>query len=193
MTHSFHDTEKWSKIFEDEKRDEYQKPQELFKALGISESATIADIGAGTGYFPVRFAKIVPKGHVFAIDIQPNMVKYLQERVEKEGISNITCLLGNTQSPEIPQKVDIIFSSTVYHHIEQRPDYFRRLKDKLNTNGRVVIVDWKKGDFPIGPPDSGKVSQQQIIDEMKGGGYSLVEEVDLQIPYHYNLIFVPSS
>src|SRR6185436_9668589 len=86
--HTFGDAEKWSKVFDDPQRDAWQKPHEVIKALALKPDAVTADIGAGTGYFAVRLAHMVPQGRVYAVDTEPDMVRHLAERAKKNGIKN---------------------------------------------------------------------------------------------------------
>ncbi|MBI2226091.1 MAG: methyltransferase domain-containing protein [Betaproteobacteria bacterium] len=84
--HSFGGAEQWAQIFDDPKRDAWQKPHEVIQALALKPDAVIADIGSGTGYFSARFANMVPKGRVYGVDTEPDMVKYLAERAKREGL-----------------------------------------------------------------------------------------------------------
>src|SRR5688572_28419135 len=78
--HGFGDAEKWAKVFDDPERDAWQKPHEVIQALALKPDAIVADIGAGTGYFSVRFARMLPNGRVYGVDTEPGMVKHLAER-----------------------------------------------------------------------------------------------------------------
>jgi SAM-dependent methyltransferase len=89
-------------------------------------------------------------------------------------------------------EVDVIFMCNVYHHIENRPAYFARLKEKLKPNGIFCDLDWKKGDLPIGPNDKIKLAEEEVIAEMALAGYRLQSRPNLTGPYHYLLIFSPN-
>src|SRR3954466_6089769 len=78
--HSFGDAEKWAHVFDDPKRDEWQKPHEVIQALHLKPDAIVADLGAGTGYFAARLASMLGKGRVYAVDVEPDMVKHLAKR-----------------------------------------------------------------------------------------------------------------
>src|SRR5689334_24072709 len=84
--HSFGDAEKWAQIFDDPKRDAWQKPHEVIQALALKPDAVVADIGAGTGYFSARVANMLPKGRVYAVDTEPDMVKHLKEQAKRERL-----------------------------------------------------------------------------------------------------------
>src|SRR3954447_13389512 len=87
--HSFGDAEKWSHVFDDPERDAWQKPHEVIRALELKPDAAVADLGAGTGYFAARLANMVPKGAVYAADVEPEMVKYLGERAKREAVKTL--------------------------------------------------------------------------------------------------------
>src|SRR4026209_2934107 len=86
--HKFSGAEHWAKVFDDPERDKWQKPHEVITALRLAPDQSVADIGAGTGYFAVRFAHMLPQGRVYAVDVEPDMVKYLGERAKKENLAN---------------------------------------------------------------------------------------------------------
>ena len=129
--HSFGGAEHWAQIFDDPKRDAWQKPHEVIQALALKPDAVIADIGSGTGYFSARFANMVPKGRVYGVDTEPDMVKYLSERAKREGLNNITAVTGAPDDPRLPEKADLIILVDVYHHVENRENYFRQLQKSL--------------------------------------------------------------
>jgi cyclopropane fatty-acyl-phospholipid synthase-like methyltransferase len=189
--HRFQDAKKWAKVFERKDRDKWQKPDLVIKRLGIKRTDDIADIGSATGYFPIRLAKVATKGNVYGIDIEPTLVEFLNERATHEKISNLISLLGTPHNPLIPKPVDVILTVDTYHHISKRVDYFHNLKKSLKKNGRLVIIDFKQGDFPVGPKDAMKIPQAQVIEELKKAGFSLKESHDI-LPYQFILVFVAS-
>ena len=186
--HRFVDAEKWAKRFENPERDKWQKPDSVIAALSLKGNEIVVDIGSATGYFPIRFAKMVTDGKVYGIDIEETMVDYLNDRAKQEGILNLKSILGKPDNPLIPEDADIIFICDTYHHIENRVEYFSRLKNDFKPDGRLVIVDFVKGDIPVGPPDNMKLSEQVVISELSEAGYKLSQEVEL-LPYQYFLIF----
>src|SRR5688572_22391451 len=122
--HSFGDAEKWAHVFDDPKRDAWQKPHEVIQALALKPDAVIADIGSGTGYFAARFANMVPRGRVYGVDTEPDMVKYLSERAKREGLKNLTSVAGKPDDPRLPESADLIILVDVYHHVADRERYF---------------------------------------------------------------------
>jgi len=188
--HSFGGAEQWSQIFDDPKRDAWQKPHEVIQALALKPDAVVADIGSGTGYFSARFANMVPKGRVYGVDTEPDMVKYLSERAAREGLKNLKALKGEPDDPRLPEKADVIVLVDVYHHIEDRERYFRRLIGSLKPGGRVAIIDFRM-DSPDGPPRSARIPPERVKAEFKNAGYSIVAEHAF-LPHQYFLVFAPS-
>ena len=155
--------------------------------MELTPSSRVADIGAATGYFPVRIARVVPEGVVYGVDIEPTLVNFLNLRAHREGLTQLIGLVCSAEDPRIPEPVDVVLVCDTYHHIGGRVDYFRRLKASLRPGGRLVIVDFKKGDFPVGPDDDHKLSREQVTEELRLGGYEPSEQVELR--YQYVLVF----
>ncbi len=189
--HSFGGAEKWARIFDDPQRDAWQKPHEVIQALALKPDAVIADIGSGTGYFSARFAHMVPKGRVYGVDTEPDMVKYLADRAKREGLKNVIAVAGTPGDPRLPEKADLIILVDVFHHVEDRERYFRKLRDSLKPGGRVAIIDFRM-DSPEGPPKNARIAPDRVKTELKGAGYALVQEHAF-LPNQYFLIFQPTK
>jgi predicted methyltransferase len=185
--HSFAGSEQWAKVFDDPKRDAWQKPHEVIRALALKPDAVIADIGSGTGYFSMRFAHMVPKGRVYGVDTEPDMVKYLAERAKREGLGNVTALAATPGDPRLPEKVDLVILVDVYHHVENRERYFGKLRDSIKPGGRVAVIDFRMSS-PDGPPKSARIAPAQVMAEMKRAGYALDRAHDF-LPNQYFLVF----
>ena len=184
--HTFRDAEKWTHVFDDPARDAWQKPHEVIQALGLQ-----ADLGAGTGYFTARLANMLPRGRVYAVDIEPDMVRYVEARAKREGLGNVVAVQGEPDDPLLPEKVDLILLVDVYHHISDRASYFRRLRDALRPGGRVAVIDFKL-DSPAGPPRAARIAPATVRGEMKAAGYAETAAHSF-LPYQYFLIFRPAS
>lgn len=184
---SFDDAEKWSKKFDDPARDEWQKPDETIKALGISATDKIVDIGAGTGYFSLRIAKAYPDVIIYAADIEPSMIEYLQKQTDQRALSNHVPVLIDPQSLKLPSKVNLALVVDTYHHIDNRISYFSALKNHLLANGRVAIVDFTP-ESPEGPPADHRISKTDLQSELKEAGFVLDQEFSI-LPYQYFLTF----
>lgn len=189
--HGFSDAAKWSKMFDDPKRDEWQKPHELIQALALKPDAVVADIGAGTGYLAVRLAHMTPRGRVYGVDLEPDMVNYLRKRAAQAGIANLSAVLAAPGELRLPEKIDLAVLLDVYHHIDDRENYFRKLKASLKPDARVAIIDFRL-DSPQGPPVGARLAPELVRAEMTRAGYTLAQEHGF-LPYQYFLVFRPTG
>jgi len=188
--HTFSGAQHWAKVFDDPARDAWQKPHEVIQALALAPDSAVADIGSGTGYFAARLAHFVPRGRVYGVDIEPDMVKYLAERAKRDGLANVVAVPGLPDDPRLPAKVDLILMVDVVHHIADRKTYFRKLRGALNPGGRIAIIDFKeKG--PMGPPPGERISPARLRAELQQAGYAQVKEHGF-LPNQYFLVFQPS-
>ncbi len=160
-------------------RDGWQQPDRVVEALAVAPGARVADLGAGGGYFTFRLADAVgPDGLVFAIDVDPNMLEYLEERVRDEGIANVKVVEAAYDDARIPESgADLVLTVNTYHHISDRPVYFRQLAGSLRPGGRVAIIElddgsWFRRWF-------GHYTDADVIrSEMESAGYRLAAEHD---------------
>ena len=189
MEHRFDDPERYAKSFDDPARDGWQLPDRVIDALKLSPDASVADIGAGTGYFSVRLARAVPQGKVYAVDVEPSMLEYIRKRVAGAGLSNVETVRAGAGSPNLPKAVDVVLIVDTYHHLPARATYFRDLTKSLTPRGRVAIVDFRK-DSPEGPPPEFRFEADQIIDEMRLAGYAVEARHDF-LPRQHFLVFKP--
>lgn len=189
--HSFGGAERWAGVFDDPARDAWQKPHEVIQALKLAPDAVVADIGAGTGYFSVRLAHLLPRGRVIAVDLEPDMVKYLSERARKANLGNVTALLAAADDPKLPTAVDRVLMVDTYHHIDQREAYFRRVAGYLKPGGEVAIIDFTVSS-PVGPPVRARVAAATVKAEMLRAGFVLATEHRF-LPHQYFLVFRPQK
>ncbi|HET8550136.1 MAG TPA: class I SAM-dependent methyltransferase [Bryobacteraceae bacterium] len=177
----------YARILEDPKRDSWQKPDEVLRALNLRIDEIVADLGAGSGYFTRRLARAA--GKVYAVDIDPKLL----EIVSRDALPNVETVLATADDPKLPEAgVDTIFVCDVLHHIEGRPAYYQTLARALRPGGRIVIVDFQKKQLPVGPPVSMKLSDKEVIAEFGAAGFRLVHRHDF-LPYQYFLEFTKSN
>lgn len=182
-------------LLEDSERGEWQKPDEVIQALKLQNGQVVADIGAGSGYFTLRLARVVgPKGMVFALDTEEGMLDYLRQRLAKEEIPNAKTILVPPHDPLlIDDSLDLAFLCNVYHHIEDRQVYLRKLRKALKPDGRLAIVDfYKKEDIPVGPPMHMRLSEETVQKELQEAGLKVTEKLTF-LPYQYILIAQPTT
>jgi len=134
---------------------------------------------------------MTPQGRVYGVDTEPDMVKYLAERAKREGLNNITAVQAKPGDPRLPERADLIILVDVYHHVDNREQYFRRLQDSLKPGGRLAIIDFTM-ESPNGPPKSARIAPEQVKAEIARAGYTLAEEHGF-LPNQYFLIFKPGN
>lgn len=169
----------------------WQKPEKVVERLMIKPGSFIADIGSGSGYFSVLFAKASgAHGRVYAVDNDHEMVAYLEKRIAKEGYGTIKPVLSKPDDPMLPKAaVDLAFICNTYMFIDNREQYLMRLKDGLKKDGRLAIVSYNDGDIPDAPPVHKRVSREKTIQEAQQAGFVLDAEYFF-LPYQHFLLFV---
>jgi ubiquinone/menaquinone biosynthesis C-methylase UbiE len=191
QVHRLHtDPKAYMAALEDPKRDAYQRPHDVTEALGIKEGETIADIGAGTGYFSFRLAHHVgSRGRVYAVDVSPDMILAINRRIRDTGAANVVSVLAPPDDPLLPDaSVDRFFFCDVWHHVEDQPKYLALMKKVLKPGGQVVMIDFHKKDLPVGPPVSMKIAREDLVRQMEQHGFTLSKEHTF-LPYQYFLVF----
>jgi len=187
----FDDAAYWSKVFDDPKRDDWQHPERLVAALSLAPGMSVADLGAGTGYFSGRLSAAVgPDGVVFAVEVEPNLVAHLRDRAEREKTPNVVPVLASANNPRLPAlSVDLALFVDAYHHVDGRRDYLKVLRRSLKPHARVAIVEWKPGPRPFGPKEEDhKIPREQVAREMTAAGFEAIPVPDL-LPHQYFVMF----
>ena len=176
-------SDEYAKVLEDPSRDEWQKPHDVIMALNLKATDSVADIGAGTGYFARRFANHA--GKVYAVDIDEKLLAI----AAKNAPPSLQTILSVPDDPRLlPQSVDVVFFCDVLHHIESRPAYYAKLAKALKPGGRIVVIDFHKKDLPVGPPPSMKLSEQEVAAELNQAGFVVTQRLDI-LPYQYFVVF----
>ena len=188
LVHRFTDPQRWSKRFDDPARDAWQKPADVVSAMRITPGMTIADIGAGTGYFESYLSRAAgPTGVVLAVDIEPEMVRWLQDRGAREHWGNVHAQLADTADPNLPAgRVDRVLIVDTWHHIPGRPAYASKLRSALAPGGTITIVEFTL-DSPEGPPKAHRLAPAALIEELRGAGFT-AEPVEAGLPYQYIVV-----
>ncbi len=173
----------YAKVLEDPSRDAWQKPHDVIMGLALKKTEVVADIGAGTGYFSRRLARHAAT--VFAVDID---VKLL-EIAGKNKPDNLKLVHARMDDPTLaPASVDTIFICDVWHHVDGRPAYLQKLKKALKPGGRIVVIDFKEGKLPVGPPPSMKITEKDLTAEFAAAGFKVSRRHDV-LPHQYFLEF----
>jgi 2-polyprenyl-3-methyl-5-hydroxy-6-metoxy-1,4-benzoquinol methylase len=171
--------------FEESSRAEWQKPDQVIASLGSLDGKTVADIGTGSGYFAFPIAKKAAK--VIAIDIDQRFLDYIEHKKQTQKIgANIEARLTVPDSAGLkPLEADVVLIVNTFHHIENRVEYLRKLRDGLRKGGMLVIVDFKKEKTEVGPPLEFRFSEDQVQSELKAAGYTVVSTDKETLPYQY--------
>jgi ubiquinone/menaquinone biosynthesis C-methylase UbiE len=178
-------------IYEGFGRDDWQQPDEVISLLGIGPGTTVADVGAGGGYFTFRFADAVgDTGRVYAVDVDDSMIEYLEERAADEKRTNVRVIRGGFEDPMLPDgEIDVLFTCNTYHHIEDRVAYFGNVKQDLAPDGKVAIIDLIDGDGLI---IRGHATDKAVVlEEMEAAGYRLTHDHALERQNF--LVFAPKG
>jgi SAM-dependent methyltransferase len=183
--HDFSDVARFAAIFDDPERDAWQRPAEVSALLLIEPGMTVADLGAGTGYFAPHLASAVgPSGHVLALDTEPNMVEHMRERVREAGLPNVEPRVVAPDDPGLaPGSADRVLIVDTWHHIEARDAYAAKLREALRPGGFVLVVDFTR-ESPHGPPPGMRLDAETVSAELRAGGLD-VELVEETLPYQY--------
>jgi predicted methyltransferase len=179
-------------LLESPDRDAWQKPDQIMDALGIADGSTVADIGAGAGWFTIILARRVgPNGTVYAEDVQRQMLEAIRRRVSREGLLNVQGRLGTTTDPRLPERaIDAILVVDMYSEVDvdDRVTFLRNLARALKPNGRIGIVNYKPGEGGPGPsPTEGvRVESTAVEADAQAAGLRVLSRENL--PFQYLLV-----
>lgn len=172
-------------------REQTEMPDRLLDALQIKPGMTVADVGAGIGYFSWRIARRVgPEGRVLAVEIQPEMLERLGVEMRKRDISNVRSILGTPLDPNLPaRKVDLALMVDVYHEFRHPEAMVAKIRQSLKDDGRMVLVEYRGEDptVPIRPEH--KMTARQVLLEILPMGFRLQSRLDF-LPWQHVFVFV---
>ncbi len=192
MNHS--SFEKLSASFESPEREKWQKPDEVVRQLVRQSSSKslsglkVADLGSGTGYFTFRI--LDENAKVTALDADERFLQFIQKKAESHPKKNNLSVrkIPYTSAELKPDETDILISVNVYHHIEDRVQYFSEIRKALRKNGFICIIDFKEGKLPIhSPPESMRISREKTINELEQAGFKVSVD-DKTLDYQYIFI-----
>ena len=177
-------------ILEAEDRETWQNPEEILESIELKHDYVAADLGCGSGFFSLPLSRKVKK--VYGIDIQKEMLEFLEQKIHQQKISNIKPLLS--EENEIPlenHSVDLLISVNTLHEFRDREQMIGEMRRVLRPEGKVVIVDFKKEDTGFGPPVAIRVSEEQAKHLFEKKDLAVLKSRDLK--YHYLIVFRRSS
>jgi len=168
-----------AEMFNRKASDPRNKPDQILEALELRQGQNVADIGAGGGYFCLRFAESVGrKGKVYAVDTNLGFLEFIENNVKERGLDNVEAILAAGEDLALPEgSLDLIFMRNVYHHLTNRVEYFRKLRRFLKPEGRIAIIEYKRADpFSFRGIFGHYVPREIIIEEMREAGYRVKQE-----------------
>lgn len=169
----------------------WQKPELVMNLLGDLENKTVADIGAGTGFFALRLTPYAKK--VIAVDIDPRFINFLDSLkvrvLEPEIQSRLETRLATPDDPRLnPGEADIVLIVNTYMYVKNRVDYLKNLREGISPGGTLLIIDFKKKRTPVGPPSDIRIPLFQVEEELYEAGYKNIQTNDTALDYQYIII-----
>ena len=175
-------------------RDEREREERcsmMLANLGLKNGMTVCDMGCGNGFHTLKIAELIGEsgGSVFAVDVQPMMLKLLRDRMEEQGAENIVPILGSFHNPHLPaNSIDMILLVDVYHEFSHPVHMLSAMKKSLKKNGLLALVEFRAEDESVPIKPLHKMSKQQIDKEMTANGFKLVKEFD-RLPWQHMMFY----
>lgn len=162
----------------------------LLKNLNLKPGMNIADIGAGSGYYSSLLSKRIGNGKVFAVDVEPQMIAYLNERIKQEELPNIITVLGSETSASLPSSsMDMMLLVDVYHEFSFPYEMSTSMFKALKPNGKLVLVEFRAEDASVPIKEIHKMSESQAVKELKMAGFVLEKNIN-NLPWQHCMIFI---
>jgi predicted methyltransferase len=158
---------------EREDRETTEQPEHVLDVLGLREGWTVADVGAGSGYFTVRMAKrVAPRGRVFATDLQPEMLSLLGEKVKALKLTNVVPVLATESDAKLPRaQLDLVLMVDVYHELPRPVETLAQIRAALRPDGRLALVEYRAEDPKVQIKEEHKMTLPQIQKELGANGF----------------------
>ena len=161
----------------------------VVETLALKGDEKTADVGAGSGYFSLRFASALPRGRVYAIDVDPAMIHHIRHRAMANTIDNVEVILASPDDPKVPQDAEIVFICDVLHHVENQSGWLKKIHGKVKKGARLILIEYKEGDLPEGPPEWMKMSPKEVTSNALGAGFTHVSTDNDLLPYQTVFVF----
>lgn len=171
-------------------REKEEAPAKAIAALGIKPGQTVADIGAGSGYYTVRLAEAVGEnGRVFASDIQPEMLALVERKVKARSLANVSLVLGAEEYTRLPDgAIDLALMVDVYHELARPQAFLRSVRRALRNSGRLVLIEFRKEDPAVPVREEHKMSVREARLELEAEGFKLDRVIDV-LPWQHIFVF----
>lgn len=186
------DFKRWVATFEHPRREVFALRKEVLAQLDLQPGMAVADIGAGTGFYTLLFARAVgPRGVAYAVDISRGFVENILRRAQAQGLANVAGVVNSAGSSGLaPGSVDLVFICDTYHHFEEPRAVLDSLRRALRPGGRLVIIDYRRkpGESSRWVLEHVRAGRDQVIREVQAAGFELVAEPRL-LRENYFLVF----
>ena len=174
---------------EREEREMEENTSQLLKNLAVKPGMVVADIGAGSGYHSTLLSKMVGNGKVYAVDIEPEMIAYLNERIKQEKLSRIVPVLSTEKNVALPENsVDIILLVDVYHEFSFPYEMALSMRSALKPGGKLVLVEFRTEDPTVPIKTIHKMSERQSVKELKAAGFIFEQNIST-LPWQHCMVF----
>lgn len=158
-------------------------------SLPLKNNSIVADIGAGSGFYTFRVAQRIPKGKIYAVEIQDEAITFLKKKASDDRYANVTVIKGNEQSPNLPaNSIDLAFMVDVYHELQYPAAYLSALKKALKPNGQLLLLEYKAEDPAVAIKPEHKMSVRQVEKELLANGFKLIKNGTF-LPLQHFLLF----
>jgi ubiquinone/menaquinone biosynthesis C-methylase UbiE len=173
-----------------EEREREEQPEKAIAQLNLKPGMMVGDVGAGTGYYSIRMAKLIaPSGVVYANDIQPGMLEKLHERAAAANVANIVTVLGSEADPKLPEgKLDLVIMVDVYHELSRPQRMLEEIRGSLKPGGRLVLLEYRKEDPSVPIRSEHKMSVDEVKAEVTPEGFRFEKVVD-KLPWQHIIFF----
>ena len=166
-----------------------EMPDEVVANMGLEPDHVVADIGAGSGYFSFRIAKLVPQGKVFAVDIQPEMLALIENQKREDNVTNIEGVLGAVDNPNLaPNSIDAAIMVDAYHEFDHPFEMIDGIYKALRPGGRIFFLEYRGEDDSVPIRPLHKMTEEQVVKEMSVFGLEWTDTLDF-LPWQHMMIF----
>lgn len=171
-------------------REAEENTSTLLKNMEIKAGDTIADIGAGSGYHVFKMAALANEGHIYAVDIQDEMLTVIQHKKNETGVAHISTVKGGVKSVNLAENtIDKVLLVDVYHEFEYPAEMIASIKSALRQDGKIFLIEYRGEDADVPIKKIHKMTENQAVKELKAAGFTLERNMD-NLPWQHCLVFI---
>lgn len=161
-----------------------ENPDLIWKELALSGPRVLVDIGAGTGFFAAPFARKLASGTVYACDVQDEMLTWMKEHLPSDIRYGVVPMkMEESRVPLQGGIADLVYMVNLHHELDDRMAVLKEASRLLKPGGTVMVMDWKKEETPAGPPVEIRVTEEELIEDVKKAGFKEIKKHPV-LPYH---------